>query len=133
VALTRSTAADRASAPRASRVRPGWRTSELLWMAAAMAVAAGGLAMVWQAKARQLADQVLNLNRLESRVLAIFPEPAERQFVARKIYQVSGGLSNVGAIARIRVPADEIRRTRGLADLRARLGPGSDTVPRSRW
>ena len=36
--------------------------------------------------------------------------------MARKIYYVSGGLPNVGAIARIRVTADEVGRGRALKD-----------------
>ena len=39
---------------------------------------------------------------------------------ARKIYYISGGLANVGAIARIRVTADEFARPR--SKLRDRLG-----------
>src|SRR5439155_5999935 len=51
-----------------------------------------------------------------------FPDPAERELVARKIFYASGGLANVGAIARIRVTADDMGHARGLARFRDRMG-----------
>jgi len=134
LAVTRSRSAERVD-PRAGALRaPAWRTREFLWMAAAALVVAFALALVYQAKTRTLPGKVLNLNELSARedvlpVLAMFPDPAERQFVARKIYYLSGGLSNVGAIARIRVTAEEVSRARGLASFRARLGGSGQPVP----
>ena len=92
-----------------------------------------GFRLVYRAKTRAFAEietglankQLLNLNDLNSRedllpYLAIFTEPAERQFVARRIYDASGGLPNAGAIARLRVSASEVEATRGLKSFRGR-------------
>ncbi len=70
--------------------------------------------------------KLLNLNDLSARedllpALTMFSEPAERDLVARKIYYVSGGLSNVGAIARIRITGEDVRGARGLKSYRDRL------------
>lgn len=97
---------------------------------------AWGLHLVYLAKSQPLAQvdaslaskQLLNLNELGARedllpaLATLFPQAAERDFVARKIYYISGGLPNVGAIARIRVTAEEVSHDRGLAAFRARLG-----------
>ena len=72
--------------------------------------------------------QLLNLNELTAReellpaLTQLFPQQAERDFVARKVYYIVGGLPNVGAIGRIRVTRDEVARERGLANFRARMG-----------
>jgi cell division protein FtsW (lipid II flippase) len=128
--VTRSTAADRPhlKSARASRVR--WRQSELLWTVCASLLVSGGLYLVYQAKAPDLAaaQHTLNLNGLSAReellpaLATLFPDSAEREFVARKIYYVSGGLSHVGEIARIRVTAEELGHGRGLKSFRDRLG-----------
>src|ERR1700692_3246989 len=73
------------------------------------------------------AKQLLNLNNLGAReellpALTMFPDAAEREFVARKIFYAAGGLSNVGAIARIRVTAEEAGNPRALAHFRDRMG-----------
>ncbi len=131
--VTRSNAASRPSAGRGSQRRPAWRIRELLWMLAASLVVAAALWLAWRAKttgfpaAEQAlaAKQIVNLNALSARedlltVFTLYPDPAEREFVARKIYNISGGLANVGAIARIRVTREEVAG-RGLQALRARL------------
>jgi cell division protein FtsW (lipid II flippase) len=125
--VTRSTAAERQRVARPI----AWRRSEALWMLAASLVLACGFALVYQAKSRGFAaiesglanGQLLNLNNLSSReqvlpFLGIFAQPAERQFAARKIYDVSGDLRNVGALARLPVTEAEIQHTRGLKGLR---------------
>jgi cell division protein FtsW (lipid II flippase) len=102
-------------------------------IAAGLAVA-GALWMVWGAKTSGFADadqalaakRILNLNALAARedllpVLTLFPDPAEREFAARKIYNISGGLANVGSIARIRITREDVSG-RGLKTLRDRLG-----------
>jgi cell division protein FtsW (lipid II flippase) len=135
MAVTKSRAAERTEIRRATGAHPLWRFQELLWTLGASLLIAAGLYLIYQAKSRQLgpvghgltAKQLLNLNSLSARedllpALSIFPDPAEREFVARKIYYASGGLSNVGAIARIRVEAEELRGARGLKSLRDRLG-----------
>jgi cell division protein FtsW (lipid II flippase)/cell division protein FtsI/penicillin-binding protein 2 len=136
LAVTRSRTAERADAYRpGGRLGPaaGWRLSELLWLLAAAAVAATGLTLVYQAKLRTLPEQTLNLNDLPAResllpLLTPFAEPAERAFVARKIYNETGNLGNVGAIALLHATPDEIRRTRGLKSLQARLGDSDRPV-----
>jgi cell division protein FtsW (lipid II flippase) len=134
--VTRSTAASRPAIRRGFEPRPVWRFRELLWSVAAMLLVAAGLWLVWSAKTQDFAaveqglasKQILNLNALGARedllpVLSNFyPDPAERAFVARKIYYISGGLQNVGAIARIRVTPDEVSRGRGLQSFRDRMG-----------
>ena len=129
MAVTRSKAAERVTAPR----RMAWRRGEALWMLAGSLVLVCGLALVYQAKSRSLSEiesglagkQLLNLNDLGAReellpFLQIFTEPAERQFAARRIYDASGDLRNVGALARLRVTEAEIQRTRGLKSFRER-------------
>ncbi len=132
MAVTRSSASDR-SQP--SRGGPGamawpviaWRRREAIWMLAATLLLLLGFFFVYRAKTRGFADidtgltarKFLNLNDLSARedllpYLAIFTEPAERQFVARRIYDAAGTLPNVGAIARLRVSEAEVESARGL-------------------
>ena len=70
----------------------------------------------------------LNLNALNARedllpvLTPIFPETALRAISRReKIYYATGSLSNVGALARLRIRADELA-ARNLKPLRDRLG-----------
>ena len=133
--VTRSKTSERAEIRRSRQGRAAWRRNEFLWTLAASLFVGVGLYLVYQAKTQPLAGieqglaakRVLNLNNLGARedllpALSMFPDPAEREFVARKIYYIAGGLPNVGAIARIRVTADEVRRGRALKDFRDRLG-----------
>lgn len=133
MAVTRSSSGQRAAASTRGARRAGWRFNELAWLLAAFVVPAIGLTLAYKAKQPALAEKALNLNQLSARedvlpALALFPDPAERLFVARRIYQASGGLGNVGAIARVQVTPDEIRRTRGLTTLKARLGDGERPI-----
>ncbi len=69
--------------------------------------------------------QLIDINDLSARedllpFLGIFTEPAERQFVARRIYDAAGTLPNVGAIARLRVSESEVAAARGLKSWRGR-------------
>src|ERR1017187_4390378 len=138
--VTRSSAASRPSAGRGPSRQPAWRIRELLWMLAAGLVVAAALWLAWRAKtagfpaAEQAlaAKQIVNLNALSERedllpVLTLDPGPAEREFVARKIYNMSGSLANVGAIARIRVTREEVAG-RGFETLRDRLN-GRESMP----
>jgi len=138
--VTRSSAASRPATGRGAFRRPAWRSRELLWMLAAGLFVAAALWLVWRAKtagfpaAEQAlaAKQIVSLNALSARedllpVLTIYPDPAVREFVARKIYNVGGGLANVGAIARIRVTREEVAG-RGLQTLRDRLN-GRESMP----
>ena len=110
--VTRSAAADR---PRMGRARRAWRRQELLGLLAAGLAVAWGLHLVYQAKSAGLAEieqglaskQLLNLNALAARedllpALGSIADTRARQEAARQIYYVSGGLGNVGALARIR-------------------------------
>lgn len=132
MAVTRSTASARVQPRRAIVWR---RRGEALWLLAGSLVLLFGFMLVFQAKSRPFAQiesglagkQLLNLNDLGAReellpFLGIIAEPAERQFVARRIYDASGGLPNVGALARLRVTEAEIRETRGLKALGWRRG-----------
>jgi cell division protein FtsW (lipid II flippase) len=134
LALTRSSATERTRTSFGPLRRDRWPFSYFLWVVAAGLLIGAGLYLVYQAKAQGFAEirqgvavkQILDLNDLSARddllpVLTMFPDLPERQFVARKIYYISGGLANVGALARIRVPESEIRRTRGLTGFRERL------------
>jgi cell division protein FtsW (lipid II flippase) len=125
--VTRSRAVERkAAAPAGVRV---WRTRELLWMLAASAFVAGGLYLVYQSRQPMLAvtPAPLNLNALNARedllpvLTPVIPETALRVFAAQKIYYATGSLSNVGALARLRIRADELA-ARNLKPLRDRLG-----------
>jgi cell division protein FtsW (lipid II flippase) len=141
MAITRSQSTDRAEMRVSRGSRSAWRRTEFLWLLAAALLVAAGLRQVYAARSQPLAEagsaleakRALNLNALTARedllpVLApFFPDSAERELVARKIYYVSGGLSNVGAIGRIRVTAEELGRGRGLKDLRDRLA-GRDSM-----
>jgi cell division protein FtsW (lipid II flippase) len=111
MAVTRSTAANR---PRTGRARLAWRRTELLGVLAAGLLVAFGLHLVYQVKSAGFAEidqglasrQVLNLNALSARedllpALASIPDRRARQEAARQIYYASGGLANVGALARI--------------------------------
>ena len=135
MAVTRSRTTERAAARQPRESRAAWRRTEFaLGLAAALLVGAG-LHLAYKAKAQPFPDidrglaakTLLDLNDLSDReqllpALVAFPDPAEREFVAQKIYYISGGLANVGAIARIRVDAAEIRQGRALKGLRDRLG-----------
>jgi cell division protein FtsW (lipid II flippase) len=135
MAVTRSNAGDRAGARRSGGSRAAWRRKEFAWSLAAALLVGAGLHLVYKAKVEPFpeiekglaAKTLLNLNDLSEReqllpALAAYPDPAERELVARKIYYIAGGLTNVGAIARIRVTADEVGRGRALKDLRDKLG-----------
>jgi cell division protein FtsW (lipid II flippase) len=112
MAVTRSTAALR---PQIARARKrAWRRDELIGLIGATLVVALGLLAVYRAKSADLAaidhgltsKQLLNLNGLTARedllpALSSIPDPHARDEAARQIYYISGGLGNVGALARI--------------------------------
>jgi len=126
MAVTRSTAAAR---PRTSRTRAAWRRQELLGTLVAGLVVAWGLHLVYQAKTAGLAEidqglaakRLLNLNGLTARedllpALAEIADTHAREEAARRIYYVSGGLGNVGALARIHglFTGDQFRQLKPL-------------------
>jgi cell division protein FtsW (lipid II flippase) len=111
MAVTRSSAADR---PRRGRARAAWRRWELAGLLAAGLVVAWGLHLVYAAKSAGLAEigqglaakQLLDLNALTARedllpALTGIADAHAREEAARRIYYASGGLANVGALARI--------------------------------
>ena len=138
MAVTRSRATERAPASHGGRLPNLWssivcRRREAIWMLAGSLTLLLGFFLVYRAKTRSFAEietglankQLLNLNDLTARedllpYLGIFTEPAERQFVARRIYDASGALPNAGAIARLRVSDAEVEATRGLKSYRGR-------------
>ncbi len=139
MAVTRSSSVERSDVrrgPRSGSPVFRWRVQELLGLLAASAAVAFGLHLVYETRSQALAaidpgltaKQLLNLNGISARedllpaLTQLFPQAAERDFVARKIYYIVGGLPNVGAIARIRVTADEVAHERGLPSFRARMG-----------
>ncbi len=133
MAVTRSSTTQR-TVRTTTRGGASWRATELIGLLAAAALISAGLYTVFHAKLANPAEieaglaskKLLNLNDLSARedllpALTMFSEPAERDLVARKIYYVSGGLSNVGAIARIRITGEDVRGGRGLKGYRDRL------------
>src|SRR3954470_15732951 len=111
MAVTRSRAAERPAVRRGPRPRVTWRSQELVWLAAASVLVFIGLFLVYKAKAapldeveQQLTDRkLLNLNQLGAReellpTLGIMLSQREREEAARKIYNLSGSLPNVGRI-----------------------------------
>jgi cell division protein FtsI/penicillin-binding protein 2/cell division protein FtsW (lipid II flippase) len=142
MAVTRSQTAQRADARRSRGSRFAWRRAEFVWTVAAGLLVGAGLFQVYKAKSQPFVDisnglaarRLLDLNALSARedllslLAPMFPDSAERDLTARKIYYISGGLPNVGAIARIRVTADEVGRGRTMKNLRDRLA-GRDSMP----
>ncbi len=126
MAVTKSRAADRAEVRRVPGRSGGWRVAELGWLLTAALLVGAGLYLVYQAKAPVLAQAgegltsktLLNLNDLGARedllpALRIIPDSRQRQEIARKIYYLSGGLSNVGRI-RPDLTGDQFRQLKPL-------------------
>ena len=140
MAITQSRAADRTPHRYGIKAVAAW--PHFLWLAAASILIGVGLFLVYKAKSNSFAEiekglaarTLLNLNDLSSRddvlpFLTMFPDPAEREFVARKIYYASGNLPNAGALARIHVTESEIRSARGLTSLKKRIEQRGDSRP----
>jgi cell division protein FtsW (lipid II flippase)/cell division protein FtsI/penicillin-binding protein 2 len=134
VAVTRSSAAERAPSQRALRRASRWRTKELIWTIAAILFVAFGLYLVYRAKASEFpavaqslaAKKLIDLNNLSARedllpALTIVPDARQRQEAARRIYYLSGGLSNVGAVARERglLTSEQFREFKPLVVVRS--------------
>ncbi|MBI1895706.1 MAG: FtsW/RodA/SpoVE family cell cycle protein [Acidobacteria bacterium] len=146
MAVTRSTAEDRARRGAGPAAGPADRSVEFTALLAATLLAAAALFLVYSAKARVLAGypNTLDLARLE-REQQLYPvlqpliaNPVERQFVAREIFDSvrdrGGSLPNAGTLARIRLPVQEIPaalRTGAYRDRITRQTPrdGGLTVP----
>jgi cell division protein FtsW (lipid II flippase) len=114
MALTRSTAAERTRTSVSPIVRRAFPVKTLLWLVACAALLGWGFQLILQTRSQPFAQvekdlaarQILNLNELSTRedllpLLTMFPNPKERADAARRIYYLSGTVSNVGAIARL--------------------------------
>ena len=112
MAVTRSKAVERAEIRRLPGQRTVWRIHELGWMLVVGLAVMVGLVLVYRAKSPDLSEiekglaskKLLNLNELSARedllpALGIIPSQSDRVEDAGKIYYLSGGLSNVGAVA----------------------------------
>jgi cell division protein FtsW (lipid II flippase)/cell division protein FtsI/penicillin-binding protein 2 len=130
MAVTRSSSSDRATTSANFDRRARWRLGELWWTMAAALLVGGGLYLVLQAKLRPLADvehglasgKLLNLNNLGARedllpALSFLPDQRQREETARRIYYLSGGLANVGAI-RGSLTAEQFRYLKPLLVVR---------------
>jgi cell division protein FtsW (lipid II flippase) len=133
MAVTRSRAAERARIEQFTTPAPLWRIAELAWMLAGMVLVAAGLYLVYRAKTRDFPDiekslaakRLVDLNQLGTRedvlaALSAITDPRHREEAARRIYNLSGGLANVGAIARQRqlLTGEEFRAFKPLAVVR---------------
>ncbi|HVG08104.1 MAG TPA: FtsW/RodA/SpoVE family cell cycle protein [Thermoanaerobaculia bacterium] len=140
MAVTRSTAAERRQRQPAGHagpgLRPASRNQEMALLGGGLAVVLLGLLLVYLAVAHPLADvekglasgNVLSLNDLRQPedllpFLDFVTEPAERTFIARRIWRRTqeGPVPNVGELAKIRVPAAEIESERRMPRLSERL------------
>ncbi|HWN44834.1 MAG TPA: FtsW/RodA/SpoVE family cell cycle protein, partial [Thermoanaerobaculia bacterium] len=140
MAVTRSTAAERRQRQPAGYavpgLRPAARNQEMALLGGGLAVVLLGLLLVYLAVSNPLADvekglasgDVLNLNDLRQPedllpFLGFVTEPAERTFIARRIWRRTQEepVPNVGELGKIRVPAAEIESERRLPRLRERL------------
>ncbi|MEO8481206.1 MAG: FtsW/RodA/SpoVE family cell cycle protein [Acidobacteriota bacterium] len=108
-------------------------TSAISLVALVLAYAGRSRALDVAAAPTTTAPAVVNLSRgpsaqeLEPAMAAVFENVADRRLAANQLSAALGrggelqDIANVGAIARISVPADTIRRTRGLSLLATRL------------
>jgi len=121
---------------------------ELLGLLACTAVLVLGLSLTYWSRTRDLVNverdvasgTIVNLREIRSPndlapLLTMFDGPAERQAAARALYRAASAdtppLENVGGLARVTMPAAEIRSDRRFVALRARLErrPGLSGVP----
>ncbi|MDX2151729.1 MAG: FtsW/RodA/SpoVE family cell cycle protein [Bryobacteraceae bacterium] len=137
MAVTRSTAADRArrGAP-VSLVPPSPRNLELALLAAASVVAVFALVLTYQARVATMPAPErtpLDLGKVDRReqllpYLDVFAGAQEREYASRRLLALlreEGGLENVGALGRIRVPVKDVMRPRGFDTLRERAAAAS--------
>ncbi len=142
MAVTRSSAADRDNRPPQFETRTlRFRTAEFLGLVAAGVLVVVSLVFAFQGRVARLSEipgAPLNLSRLDKPeqllpVLAPIASPAERPYIARRIFdriRDLGAVPNVGYLARIRVPVKEVLSARGLTTLRdrARERQGAETM-----
>ena len=141
MAVTRSTLESRLK-PQAQPIAPS-RTSrapEFVWLLVAALIVSGAWYLAYSAKVRRAASPTppLNLSRLDrpsqlNPVLAVFPNPNDRDFVAKHIFDTledqENALPNTGALARIRVPRAETASNKALDQLQKRAAASkSDSI-----
>jgi cell division protein FtsI/penicillin-binding protein 2/cell division protein FtsW (lipid II flippase) len=127
MAVTKSRTADRPEIRRGSglRLKHPWRRRELAWMAAAAVLIAIGLWMVKASKGPELAAaaKLVDLNTLNARedlmpvLSGVIANQKDLEEAARKIYDASGSLPNVGRI-RSAVTGDQFRELKPLVIVR---------------
>ena len=145
MAVTRSTLAERAQNPhRPMEARGRARERVLLLLTSALILAAVSLtAAAKMARIGGSDNERLNLSTLDRReqllpYLQWVSSPAERQYIAGKIYEHvrsgEGSVSHVGEIGQIRVVIHDVLRTHGLTGLQTRAHqvqsarPGAETI-----
>jgi len=144
MAVTRSTSVERAQNPRPIEVLGRALERVLLLLTSALILAAVCLtAAAKMDRIRGSDSERLNLSTLDRReqllpFLQSISSPAERQYVAGKIFEgIRSGpdsVSHVGEIGQIRVPIRDVQRTHGLTELQARARrvqtarPGAETI-----
>lgn len=137
MAVTRSTAADRAQQPPPrgmARSRSFGRTTELIGLVLATVLVGSALTLLYLAKAQFIAEPAnqnrLNLTELSRKeqllpALTMFASPNDRLFAARGIYDYladhGNSVPNAGALAAIRVNGSQIENTPRLEEYRTRL------------
>ena len=139
MAVTYKTAAERDARARIRPAGSGFIVDPLEIALAATSIFAAVLVVtaymgVVRVPRTEPAASVVNLNivrdaqKLEAALEPAFPLPADRRLAARELFaylsQTDGSrrtLANVGAIARVRVPAATIDRTPNASALRGRL------------
>jgi cell division protein FtsW (lipid II flippase) len=140
MAVTRSTPVERAQNTRQPmEVRGRLPERVLLLLSSALILAAVSLtAAAKMARIGGLDSERLNLSTLDRReqllpFLQSIYSPAERQYVAGKIFEGirsgEGSVSHVGEIGQIRVPIHDVLRTHGLTELQARAHQVQSTRP----
>jgi len=145
MAVTRSTSIERAQNPR-QPIEARGRALErvLLLLASVLILAAVSLtAIAKMARIGGSDSERVNLSTLDRReqllpFLQSISSPAERQFVAGKIFEGirsdEGSVSHVGEVGQIRVPIHDVLKTHGLTELQARAHqvqsarPGAETI-----
>ena len=131
MAVTRSTSVDRSQNPRL-RIGTQGRAMERVLLVAAAVVVLAAISLTTAAKIDRLSDSehgTLNLSTLERRE-QLYPflqwtsTPAERQYISGKMFEHlrsgEGAVSHVGELSQIRVPIQEVLKTRGLTALQSR-------------
>ncbi|MBL8214826.1 MAG: FtsW/RodA/SpoVE family cell cycle protein [Bryobacterales bacterium] len=131
---------------RERREGAGLRRRELVLLLAASLVSIGALFLVFRAQIGRLEDyqadiaqgRILTLDRNTqperiARQLRVLEEPQDREFAAQRIRQIiqrDKGLSNIGAIGRITVNANDMAGHRNLVELPRRVEAATERAER---